>query len=393
MKIDTLLTRAGRDPARQNGAVNPPVYRYSTVVHPSMAALESAYENRFEEPPYGRFGTPTTTALEEAVAALEGGGRTIALPSGKAAVAVPLMATLGAGDHLLMIDTVYQPVRELCGVLLAGKGVETTYFDPMIGAGIADLIRPETRLVYMESPGSLTFEMPDVPAMAAAARARGVLSAHDNTWATPYYFKPFEHGVDISIISATKYICGHADAMLGLLTVPIDEYRRFKSVANMLGYCPGASEADLGLRGLRTLSVRLARHQEHGRRLAGWLAGRPEVQRVLYPALEDDPGHAIWRRDFAGASGLFSVVLRDYPKAAVAAMIDGYEHFAIGASFGGFESLVLPVSPEKYRSATNWAPGGPTLRFHAGLEDPDDLIADLERGFERLTASAERAAE
>lgn len=388
MKKDTLLTSAGRDPARQAGVVNPPVYRASTIIHPSVAALRDAYRHRWDRHPYGRAGTPTTRALEEAMAALEGGGRSIAVPSGKAAVVAALVACLESGDHLLMIDTVYTPVRELCDGLLAGMGIEITYFDPLIGGGIAGLIRPQTKLVYMEAPGSLTFEMPDVPAIAAAARERGVLSAIDNTWATPYFFRPFAHGVDISIVSATKYICGHADAMLGLLTVPEAIHDRVKAMANMLGFCPGSTEADLGLRGLRTLAVRLERHQAQARVLIDWFRPRPEVARVLYPGHEDDPGYAIWRRDFSGASGLFGVVFRDFPPVAVEAMIDGFERFAIGGSFGGYESLVLPVDPAKSRSATEWAPGGATVRFHAGFEDTGDLIADLERGFERLNAAA-----
>ena len=391
MKKDTLLVEAGRHPEDQHGAVNPPVYRASTVLFPTLAAFEAAQRVPFQGVRYGRTGTPTTLALEEAMAAIEGGGRAVALSSGLAAVAVTLCAMLRAGDHLLMTDSVYGPARKLCDTLLAGFGVETTYYDPVIGAGIAELIRPNTRLVYMESPGSLTFEVQDVPAIVEAARGKGVLTAVDNTWASPYFFRPLDHGVDISIQAGTKYICGHADAMLGIVTVREDLFERIKAAANLLGNCPGSEEANAGLRGLRTLAARLARHQQTAMGLARWLQGRPEVARVLYPALPEDPGHALWRRDFSGASGLFGVVLRPVPDAAVAAMVDGLERFGIGASFGGYESLILRVRPERYRSATTWAPGGPTLRLHAGLEDLDDLVADLERGFELLNEAAQAA--
>jgi len=389
MKTDTLLVHGGRDPAKQHGLVNPPVYRGSTVLHPNLAAFERAYQQRWTAVTYGRFGTPTTMALEEAIAAFEGGGRTIAVSSGKAAIAVTLIALLGRGDHLLMVDTAYGPVREICDGLLAGRiGVEVEYYDPLIGARIADRIKLNTKLVYMESPGSLTFEVQDVPAIVAAARARGILTAIDNTWATPYFLRPFAHGVDISIIAATKYICGHADAMLGLVTVPEGLFETVKAMANALGNCPGSTEADLGLRGLRTLAARLDRHQASAMTVARWLQARPEVERVLYPALPDDPGHALWRRDFTGASGLLGVVLHPVPRDAVAAMVDGMAHFGLGASFGGYESLVLPARPEKSRSATAWTGPGPLLRLHIGLEDVGDLIADLEDGLARLTAAA-----
>ncbi|WP_119458486.1 cystathionine beta-lyase [Rhodospirillaceae bacterium SYSU D60014] len=385
---DTLIGHAGCRPQDNHGIINPPVYHASTVLFPSVAALEEAVRDRFDRVYYGRYGTPTTFALEEAVAALEQGDRAIALPSGLAAIAATLTALLKAGDHLLMVDSVYEPVRTLCNRTLARFGVTTTYYDPLIGAGVADLIRPETRLVYLESPGSLTFEVQDIPAIAAAAHAAGALVAMDNTWATPLFFKPFRHGVDISIHAATKYIVGHSDAMLGLVVTKDPHYRTIKASAQAMGYCAAPDDCYLALRGLRTLSVRLQRHQETGLALARWLRQRPEVAQVLHPGLPDDPGHALWRRDFSGATGLFSIVLNPVSKAALAAMLDGMTLFGMGFSWGGFESLILPVKPEAVRTATSWSAPGPTLRLHAGLEDPQDLITDLERGFDRLRAAS-----
>jgi len=389
MKKDTLLAHAGRDPEANYGIINPPVYHASTVVFPTLAALEESEKDPFTGVTYGRFGTPTTFALEEAVAALEGGYRAIAVPSGLAAVVASLIAFAGAGDHVLVADNVYGPTRQrVCDLILARMGVEVTYYDPLVGADIARLMRDNTRVVFLESPGSLTFELQDVPAIAAAAKARGAVVVMDNTWATPLYFKPLAHGVDISIQAATKYIVGHADAMLGVITTTEEHFETVKRTAHALGHAAAPDDCYLALRGLRTLAVRLARHQETGLALARWLEGRPEVARVLHPALPDDPGHSLWKRDFTGACGLFSIVLKDFPKSAVAAMLDGLELFAMGFSWGGYESLILLVYPETVRSAVPWTASGPTLRLHAGLEDVQDLIADLERGLERLAAAA-----
>ncbi len=388
LRDETLLGHAGNHPAENHGIVNPPVYHASTVLFPSVAALEAAVRDKFAQVYYGRLGTPTTFALEEAVAALEGGDRALALPSGLAAIVATLTALLKAGDHLLMVDSVYEPVRTFCDRTLARFGIETTYYDPHVGAGIAELITPATRIVYVESPGSLTFEVQDIPAIAAAAHAAGALVVMDNTWATPLFFKSFRHGVDVSIHSATKYIGGHSDLMLGLVVAKEPLGRTIKTSAHAMGYAAAPDDCYLALRGLRTLSVRLRRHQETGLTLARWLQGRPEVARVLHPALPEDPGHALWRRDFTGASGLFGVVLNPYPKEAVAAMLDGLRLFGMGFSWGGYESLILPVKPETCRTATRWDAPGPVLRLHAGLEDPADLIADLEQGFERLRAAA-----
>ncbi|MBW7849085.1 MAG: cystathionine beta-lyase [Rhodospirillales bacterium] len=387
MKKDTLIVHAGRHPEDQHGAVNPPVYHVSTVTYPTVAALEAGAKKPFEGVRYGRYGTPTTFALEEAVAALEGGWRSIATSSGLGAIAGALVAYLKAGDHLLMVDTVYHPTRKFCDGMLARFGVETTYYDPRIGVGIDGLMRPNTRVVFCEAPGSLTFEMQDIPAIAQVARERGVVTMMDNTWGTPLFFKPFAHGVDVSIQAATKYIVGHADAMLGLITTTEEHWANVKAAVAAFGYSAGSEECYLGHRGLRTLSVRLRQHQETGLRLAEWLAARPEVAAVMHPALPDDPGHALWKRDFEGACGLFGVTLKPTSKAAVDAFLDGLEYFALGYSWGGYESLIIPTSGQVVRTATRWEPAGPTLRIHAGLEDIEDLKADLEEGFARLRAA------
>jgi len=390
LKDDTLITHAGNRPREHRGIINPPVYHASTVLFPTVAALEESVRH-LNEPGrvhYGRYGTPTTFAFEEAVAQLEGGAQAVALPSGLAAITVALTSFLKTGDHLLMVDTVYSPARRFCTGPLVRFGVDTTFYDPRIGAGIADLIRPNTRIVYLESPGSLTFEVQDVRAIAAVARASGALVVLDNTWATPLFFKPFEHGVDISIHAATKYIVGHSDAMLGVVITNDALFPTIKSTAHAFGHAAAPDDCYLGLRGLRTLGVRMRRHQETGLILARWLRERPEVARVLHPALPEDPGHALWKRDFTGASGLFGVVLKPVTKTALAAMLDGLELFGMGFSWGGYESLILPVRPETTRTATKWEEPGPTLRIHAGLEDPEDLIADLARGFDRLAAAA-----
>jgi len=387
MKKDTLLVHSGRHPEDNYGIVNPPVYHASTVTFPTMAKYEAKPAGPFEGVQYGRTGTPTTFALEEAVTALYGGHKTVATSSGAAAVAISMTAFLKSGDHALVIDNAYGPTRtRVSDGLLARAGIDVTYFDP--AQPIAGLLTPETKVVFIESPGSLTFEMIDVAAIAAEAHAAGALVLMDNTWATALLFRPFEHGVDIVIEAATKYIGGHADVMLGLITVQTPAHHlAVKGTANAMGNCPGPDDCYLGLRGLRTLSVRLDRHQENAFKVAGWLRDRAEVDRVLYPALPGDPGHDLWKRDFSGASGLFGVVLKACSKDAVAAMLDHMELFAMGASWGGYESLMIPTEPGKTRTASRWPPGGPCLRLHIGLEDPDDLIADLDKGLERLTAA------
>jgi len=388
IRSDTVLTHAGTAPFANHGIVNPPVYHASTVLFPTVAALEASDSAPFDIVNYGRVGTPTSQALETAVAELEGGHRAVTAASGLAAIATALSAFTRAGDHILITDSAYGPARRFANEVLRRYGVTVEYYDPLIGAGIARLIRPETTVVYLESPGSLTFEVQDVPAIAAAAKTVGATVLMDNTWATPLYFRPFDHGVDVSIHAATKYIVGHSDAMLGLMVCAEEAFHRIKSTAVRFGTCAGPDDVYLGLRGLRTLGVRLRRHAEAALALSEWLARQPEVERVLNPARPGDPGHALWRRDFSGASGLFAALLRPCSKEALAAMLDHFELFGLGYSWGGFESLALPAKPRSMRTATRWEHEGPLVRFHAGLEDIDDLIRDLEAGFARLRAAA-----
>jgi cystathionine beta-lyase len=326
-------------------------------------------------------------ALEDAIATLEGGAGTVLTASGYQAVTLAILAFAEKGDHILVADSVYQPTRQFCDGLLARLGITTEYYDPLIGGGIAALLRPNTKLVFTESPGSQTFEVQDIPAIARVTRARDIWLVMDNTWASPLYFSPFVHGVDVSVQSATKYIVGHADALLGAVTATDRALRHVKRTHGLLGMCPGSEEVFLGLRGLRTLPVRLVQHQKAGLEVARWLQQRPEVARVLHPALPGAPGHDLWRRDFQGASGLFSVILKPVGGAAVAAMLDGLKLFGMGYSWGGYESLVIPFDCSSYRTATRWAPEGPALRFHIGLENTGDLIADLDAGFARLGAT------
>ena len=388
-KPDTLLAHAGRDPAGNFGVVNPPVYHASTIIHQTVADLEKAQKNRYgiDQVVYGRYGTPTTFALEQAAAALEGGARGIAFCSGAAACFAAILAFVKAGDHILVTDSVYGPVRGFCNGFLARFGVETTFYNPTAGEGIAALIRPNTRLIYLESPGSLTFEVQGTPAIAKLAKARGLKTVFDNTWAAPLFFKPLALGVDVEIISATKYIVGHSDAMMGVVVTTEASFPKLREMASFLGYHAAPDDCYLALRGLRTAGVRMRQHEAQALALARWLAQRPEVERVLHPALPSCPGHALWQRDFTGSSGLFSIVLkRGIEKRAVDAMLDGMELFGMGASWGGFESLILPGHPERLRTVKPWQDGA-VLRLHAGLEDQADLIADLDRGLARLNAA------
>lgn len=380
LKPTTRIATAARQ-YNEHGAVNPAVYHASTITFPDVATLHS----RNQDYTYGRKGTPTSRAFETAVAELEGGFDCKAAPSGLAAITSALLAFLKSGDHLLMVDTVYWPARHLCDTLINGLGIETTYYDPLVGKGIATLMRPNTRVVYCESPGSQTMEVQDVPAIAKAARKAGAIVMVDNTWSGGHFFNAFNHGCDISIQAATKYIVGHSDAMLGTVVCNEATWPRFMEAYETMGMFAGPDDMYLGLRGLRTLDVRLRRHEESTLAVADWLRGRAEVETVLYPALSNAPGHELWKRDFTGASGLFSVVLKPAPEEAVAAMLDGLELFSMGYSWGGFESLVVPFKP--LRTATNWTPTGPGLRFHIGLEHPDDLMRDLSEGFARMKAA------
>jgi cystathionine beta-lyase len=387
-KPETLIAHAGRDPEKNFGIVNPPVYHASTILHPNVAHYEASEARRMDDVVYGRFGTPTQFALEEAIAALEGGARAVAVCSGVAACIAALLAYLKAGDHVLVPDSVYGPVRNFSTGFLARFGIAFDFYDPLIGAGIAALVRPNTKAIYLESPGSLTFEVQDVPAIVAVAKARGIATMLDNTWGSPLFLKPLALGVDVSVISATKYIVGHSDAMMGLCVCTKESFAPVKISAMQLGYHAAPDDAYLALRGLRTVGVRLKAHEAAALKVAHWLKARPEVERVLHPALPDCPGHEFWKRDFTGSSGLFSLVLRrDFAKSAVDAMIDGLELFGLGASWGGFESLITAPRPARLRTATKWDTG-PVLRLHIGLENTDDLIADLEAGFARLNRPA-----
>ncbi|MBO9509102.1 cystathionine beta-lyase [Thalassospira sp. A3_1] len=384
-KPATKLVHAGRRSSEYHGVVNPPVLHASTILFETLADLEKAGASAPGKVTYGRHGTPTRFLLEEAVAELEGGFGTLCVSSGVAAITNAILAFVKPGDHILVTDSTYYPTRNLCNTFLKRFGVETEYYDPAIGGDIAGLIRDNTALVWCESPGSLTFEMQDIPAISAAARARGVKVLLDNTWASPMLCRPFEMGVDVSVQAGTKYIVGHSDVMLGTITTATEEdLLTIKKQIIISGDAVGPDDCYLAQRGLRTLGVRLRQHHESGLKVAQWLQTRPEVKRVLHPALPDDPGHAIWKRDFIGASGLFSFILKPVTKPQLANMVDNMDLFGMGFSWGGFESLILPSDPKNIRTATKWDEDGQLIRLHIGLEDTDDLIADLEAGFARL---------
>jgi cystathionine beta-lyase len=378
LKPETVATHAGRMSSEHFGAVNTPVYRASTILYRDLASLESGDVPYF----YGRRGTPSSDSFEKTVNELEGGARTVVAPSGLGAIALAVQAVCGAGDHLLMVDSCYHPTRILCDRTLKRFGIETTYYDPLIGAGIEKFMKPNTRAVFCESPGSLTFEVQDVPAIAGVARKHGASVLLDNTWATPVFFNAFEHGVDLSIQAATKYVGGHADVMIGYVTANESHRERLEHAHADLGLYASGDDCYLALRGLRTMPVRLARHQESGLKLARWLAKHPAVARVLHPALESDPGHALWKRDFKGATGLFGVVLKEMPHSRFAAFMDSLKLFGMGYSWGGFESLIVPA--KIHRSAAPFDARGRIVRIHAGLEDADDLIADLDQALAKL---------
>ncbi|RTL97956.1 cystathionine beta-lyase [Ancylobacter aquaticus] len=383
LSMETELVLAGRDPFRHDGFVNTPIVRGSTVLSPSVADLEG-HTGRYT---YGRRGNPTVESLEAALTRIEGGAGVVLTPSGLSAVSIALLAVLKAGDHLLMVDSAYQPTRRICDEVLTRYGIATTYYDPLIGGDIAGLIRPNTRAIFMESPGSQTFEIQDVPAIVAAAAAHDITTLMDNTWATPLFFRPHDFGVDVSIQAGTKYLGGHSDLNIGTISANARTFRRVHLAHGDLGMTVAPEDAFLAARGLRTMAVRLERHQQSALTVARWLSARPEVLDVLHPALPEHPGHALWKRDFKGASGLFSVILQPAPKPAVDAFLDSLALFGLGYSWGGFESLAIPFDCSSYRTATRWNPGGPAIRLQIGLEDPADLIADLDSGFAALAAA------
>ena len=393
--IATRLVGGGRDPAYTHmpggrGIVSPPVWRASTILFDSVAELRAAGRDPNAGLYYGRRGTPTQWALADALTELEpGAAGTMLYPSGVAAVTTALLSVLKPGDELLMVDSAYEPTRAFCRNILAPLGIVTTYYDPLIGAGIADLVGPATAAIFLESPGSLTFEVQDIPAIVAVAREHGIVTLLDNTWATPLLLPAIALGVDLAILACTKYIVGHSDAMLGSVTAAPARWEALRRTTHALGHCVSPDDAFLASRGLRTLALRLKAHGEGGLAVARWLEMQPEVARVLHPALPSCPGHELFLRDFVGASGLFAFVLNGGGDTARMALIDGLRHFGIGYSWGGFESLALPIDPASLRTATRWQAAGPLIRLHIGIEDPADLIADLARGLERFADAAQ----
>jgi cystathionine beta-lyase len=382
----TEVAHLGRDPSKHAGAVNTPVYRATTMLFDCVADLEAAERGEFPGISYGLHGLPTVTDLQDAVARLEGGFAALAVPSGLAAITLALLAVLRAGDHVLVSDSVYGPTRRFCDNQLTRFGVAVTYYDPLIGGGIDKEIRDNTKVVYAESPGSLSFEVQDIPAIAAAAHARGALLMIDNTWATPLGFASFAHGADISLHAGTKYLGGHSDVLNGMIVCNQATHARMHRLWTDMGVAASSDDCFLALRGLRTLAVRLERHTRSALTIAQWLRERPEVAEVIYPALPGSRGHDLWKRDFTGACGLFGFVLHPVDKARVDAMLDGLSLFRMGWSWGGFESLIIPTHPGRTRTATRWQTPGPCVRLHVGLEDPQDLMADLDAGFARLRA-------
>lgn len=387
----TQIVQAGRRPEWTTGIVNPPVWRASTILYDNVADLKRGVTSNADGKLfYGRRGTPTQWSLADALTELEpGAAGTMLFPSGVAALSTALLSVLAPGDTLLMVDSAYDPTRSFADGLLKRLGVKTVYYDPLIGSGIEALITPQVRAIWLESPGSLTFEVQDIPAITAVAKRYDIVTLLDNTWATSLYLKPLSLGVDMSVQACTKYIVGHSDCMVGSVTANEAQWGALRNTAQQLGQMLSPDDAFLAARGLRTLDVRMARHQESAFKIALWLEQHNEVAAVLHPALPSCPGHDLWKRDFSGSSGLFSFVLNGGDDRARAALIDGLSHFGIGYSWGGYESLALPVDPEKYRSATVWKAAGKVLRLQIGLEDSDDLIADLDAGLARFAATRE----
>ena len=386
IRPETKLITAGRRDEWLQGMVNVPVSRTSTVLFEDVEAMNAASPPRDGVLNYGRNGTPTIWSLAEALTELEAGAAgTLLLPSGAAAVAFALISVLEPGDELLMVDSVYGPTRHFCDLALKRYGIGTRYYDPLASAEeMRALLSETTRVIFMESPGSLTFEVQDVPGICALARQHGIVTLLDNTWATPLFFEALAHGVDLSILACTKYIAGHADVMLGSVTTNDEYWEKLSKTSRLYGQCVSPDDAYLAARGLRTLGVRLRRHEDSAIKIARWLLDQAQVADVLHPALKDSPGHALWKRDFTGSSGLFSIVLKDADDAAASRFVESLELFGIGYSWGGFESLALPVHPERLRTVSRHPSSGAMVRLHIGLEDPDDLIADLAEGLKRV---------
>ena len=383
---ETKVAHLGRDHKDSHGFVNLPIYHGSTVLYETYDEFRNSEARRQQRDQvlYGRYGTPLSFALENAIAELEGANGAITVSSGLAAITESLKAFLSQGDHILVTDSVYQPTRKYCNQVLSRFGVEVTYFDPLIGGDIKDLIKQNTGVIFVESPGSQTFEIQDLPAIAEVAKENGITTILDNTWATPLYLKPFDLGIDISVHAATKYITGHSDAMLGIISTNEACYDRIRDSVRLSGQCAGPDPIFLGLRGLRTMPTRLKQHWNSGVKVAEWLAGRLEVARLIHPALPSHPGHNLWQRDFTGASGLFAFILHEVSDDAVGRLLENTQLFGMGYSWGGFESLLIPFDPRSYRTATEWNAEGPAFRIHIGLEDPDELISDLQVGFDAM---------
>jgi len=386
MKKDTLIASTGRNKKYTHGAVNTPVYHASTLLFKTVKEMKEAYTNLHKGGlSYGRRGNPTTYALSDAMCELEGADGCFLYPSGLAAITGAILSFAETGDHILMADGVYEPTRNLAHKILKKMGITTTFYDPMIGEEINDLIQENTRIIFVESPCSVTMEVQDIPTIAKIAHERDVLVMMDNTWGTPLHFKPFDNGVDFSIHAGTKYIVGHSDALLGTVSTHSAHVEQLCNMSYQMGYCLSPDDAFLALRGMRTLKIRLQQHEKNALKIAKWLEKRPEVDHIRHPAFESCPGHEFWKRDFTGANGLFSFVLKQGHEAATTAMMEGMKHFKMGFSWGGYESLILTYHGiHNYRTATSWEAKGPLVRLHVGLEDPDDLIADLENAFQRF---------
>lgn len=391
-ELDTQLVYLGRDPKRDCGSVNPPVHRTSTVIFSDYETFSDYESGKNTHRGYGRYGSPTTDGLVEALVALEGADNAIITASGLAAITTTLLAFLSSGDHVLIPDSIYSSARHFVKQELTRYGIEIQFYPPTIGAGIAALMKPNTKVIYCESPGSNTFEMQDIPAISKVAHAAGALLIADNTWATPLLQRPFDLGADISIHAATKYIGGHSDLVMGAVMCKKEHFATLNRAHRNLGAITSGDNAYLALRGLRTIAVRLKQHEAHAIEVATWLQTIPEVKRVLFPALPSDPGHAIWKRDMTGACSLFAIELTQANDAALSAMLNGLQHFGMGYSWGGFESLIIAYQPHKMREVTTWDKNATFLRLHIGLEAPKDLIADLDAGFGRFRAALKAAA-
>ena len=386
MKQRTRLAKKGRTAYNNPGIVNLPVARASTVTFQSVAEMESV-QKRFDAddrvPTYGIVNMPLRVAFEELMVELEGGYRAATFPSGLAANVAAILTCAGAGDHILVTDSVYQPVRKVGNRTFQRLGIEATYYDPLIGAGIAELMRPNTKVVYVESPGSHTFEVQDIPAIAKVAHERGAAVINDNAWATGLFYRSFEHGADLVVQPATKYPGGHSDVLIGAVVASEEWWPRLRDTSRDMGQMASPDDIFLTIRGMRTLETRLKAHEKSALEIARKLQAHPKVKRVLYPALESDPGHAIWKRDYLGATGLFGLELVETPKEKVDGFLDGLECFALGYSWGGFDSLAVPQNIRNSRTVRPWT-GGPLIRLQIGLEDPQDLFEDLAKGLEKI---------